>query len=207
MDFLAGLVLQAGVSVNTPSGDSDIIDFRERVAFHLKAHDSESPVYAWGSYTRKNNYVLGQKISVVDSPSLGVGIKYCLSPTLRLFGEIGYSFNNQDNRIVPQQEVVYTYLVGRHNVFNRPIPVNVTRPYDQDSYATKYEIDNSVVTKLGIEYQVNDWFSVNATYKYDRMDVLFELYDEEQRAAGLGYWMEDGTLDASAIEVQFLVNF
>jgi hypothetical protein len=207
MDFLAGLALQAGVSVNIPTGDSDIIDFREDAAVHLKVHNSESPVYAWGSYTRKNNYVLGQKLSIVDSPSLGLGVKYNLSPTLRLFGEVGYSFNNQDNRIVPQQEVVYTYLVGRHNVFNRPVPVNLIGPYDQDSYATTYDISNSVVAKLGIEYQVNDWFSVNATYKYDRMEVLFELYDEEQRAGGGGYWMEDETQDASAVEIQFLVNF
>lgn len=207
MDFLAGLVLQAGVSANIPTGDSDIIDFREAGAVHLKLHNSESPVYVWGSYNKQGNYVLGQKISVIDAPSFGLGVKYCLTPTLRLFGEVGYSFNNQDNRIGTQQEVVYTYLVDRHNVFNRPIPVNVQYPYDQDSYATTYEIDNSVVAKIGIEYQVNDWFSVNGTFKYNRMNVLFELYDEEQRANGFGYWMEDETMDASALEVQFLVNF
>lgn len=207
MDFLAGLVLQAGVSANIPTGDSDIIDFREAGAVHLKLHNSESPVYVWGSYNRQGNYVLGQKISVIDAPSLGLGVKYCLTPTLRLFGEIGYSFNNQDNRIGTQQEVVYTYLVDRHNVFNRPIPVNVQYPYDQDSYATTYEIDNSVVAKIGIEYQVNDWFSVNGTFKYNRMNVLFELYDEEQIANGFGYWIEHETMDGSALEVQFLVNF
>lgn len=210
MDFLGGLILQAGLSANIPTGDSDIIDFREAVAIHAKVHSEVSPAYIWGSYTWQGNYVLGQKISKIEAPSIGIGITYSLTPTLRLFGEIGYSFNNQNNqssRSAIQQEVVYTYLVGRHNVFNRPVPVNLIGPYDQDSYETTYKIENSLVAKIGIEYKVNDWFNVNMAYKYNRMNVLFEMYDEEQRAGGGGYWMEDETMDAGAVEVQFLVNF
>lgn len=207
MDFLGGLVLQAGVSLNSPAGDSDVVDFREIESYHLKLHKDEMPAYLWASNTEQENFVLGQGISTIDANAFGFGLKHKVSPKVTVFGEIGYSLNNETNDVVIQQEVIYTYLVDRHNVFNRPVPVEVNRPYDQESYETTYTIENSFMAKIGVEYSVTDWFSVGAAYRFNRMEAKFELYDQERRDAGQGYWEERQTLDAGAFEVQFLVNF
>lgn len=207
MDFLTGVALQIGVSLNSPTGDSDVTDFREILGYHIKLQAEEKPAYLWGSWTEQENFIHGQGVSDITSNAGGFGVKYEVFPDITAYGELGYSVNNQTNDDVIQQEVIYTYLVDRHEVFGRPVPVNLTGPYDQDSYETTYTVEGSVIGKLGVEYRVSRWFSVGAAYRFNRIEAKMELWDEELRGNGGGWWMERQTLDAGAFEVQFLINF
>lgn len=207
MDFLTGLAFQAGISLNTPTGDSDVVDFREPYGIHLKVHKEDFPVYVWTSYSQQENFVLGQGIADIDSFDFGFGTRTDVATNVALFLEAGYSVNDQNNSVEAQQEVVYTYLVDRHNVATRPIPVNVPGDYVTDTYSTVYDLEPGFVAKIGAEFQVTDNFSVNAAYRFERMEARFELYDGNNRTNGLGWWQERQTLDAGAFEVQFLFNF
>lgn len=207
MDFFAGLALQAGVGFNLPTGDGELTEFQEKGAIHLKLHEEELPLYLWSSYTEQENFILGQNTANIEALSFGLGKTFEVSPKFNVFFELGYSSNKADADPVVQQEIAYTYLVDRHNVVNRPIPVTVTRPYDQESYETTYEVDDSIIGKIGVSYDITESFSVGAAYRYNRIETKLELYDAESRAAGKGFWVENFTQDAGAVELQLLYSF
>ena len=163
--------------------------------------------YLWGSYEDTKLRMIGQPIGDGVIIGLGAGYRYEFNDDLYVFGEVGYGQIEQGNRDVIQQEVVYTELVDRHNVHNRPVPLNLTGPYDQDSYETEWELKGGLMAALGVGYRFNDWSAVELAYRPFIVDEHIEVYDEQIVANGGGWWQETRSKDLSAFQVIFKFNW
>jgi len=132
----------------------------------------------------------------------GGGFEQRLAPSLSLFGELGHAWHGLDAKPIVQQEVVYTHLVRRHNVHNRPVPVRLTGPYDQDSYETDFTVDNGLIARVGLTWHATRNIKLDLAYRHQPMDTYLAIWDAEQRAAGGGWWEERDTISASALELR-----
>lgn len=195
-----------GISLNIATA-GDVLDYEEDYGVHVKVQHETFPVYGWASYQQGEFFILGQGVADTQAPSVGLGVTRDITPRLSVFAETGMAFNKLSNDKPIVQETAYTYLVGRHEVENRPVPVTVNYPYDQESYDTTYAVDNAFVAKLGLNFQISDSWSTSVAYRYSVANTLIEIFDFGAKEAGLGWWMEEATTDTSAVEVQFLYRF
>ena len=191
MTSLLPLTLSLGLSLTSPTGNDNIHDLDPNPGAILKVQPGDLPVYGWASWNDGDYRLLGQKMGQYQSLGLGVGLRAKVIDKLSIFLEGGYSFNTGNFREDIQQEVVFTHLVSRHNVISRPIPVNVSGPYDQDSYETTATIDNSPVFRAGVSYDVVKHVRISALYAFQSIPVKYELFDAASRAAGGGWWEEN----------------
>lgn len=202
LSLLTGLALELGISLNQPLyPTSAFTNYQEKYGLHVELEKENW--FLWGSYADTRNFVLGQRMSDNDVFMGGVGYQFEISEGLRVELGAGWGEVEHTNDLNNQQEIAYTYLVGRHNVANRPIPVTTNYPYDQVSYATTWEIEGAPVIKFGVEKDIGKNFSVGIQARYFAPRTLIEIYDEEQRASGGGWWREYDAINASAIEVKF----
>jgi hypothetical protein len=200
------IVLQVGLSLAMPVGDSDINHVSESPGVFGRV--GSGPVYVWGSYNKQKLSLLGQDMGDNTTAAAGIGFEAPILPKLSLFAEAGYGWYSLDADRTVQQETVFTYLVDRHNVHeSRPIPVTVNGPYDQDSYETTFELSDGLIGRVGVTYHVTSYIKLDVAYRHQRMDTLYEIYDKESRAAGGGWWQERTVIDASAIEMRLNWRF
>jgi hypothetical protein len=188
--------MAVGITANSYS------DLEQTYAYNIKAGET---LYTWGSYEGLDTRILGQSLSAVDSMSIGIGGRSVVGKFVA-FAELGYSFLDTKDVERVRDEVVYTTLVHNHASEFRPIPVNPTGPYDQDSYETSYDISNGMLGRIGIGYKYKD-FTLSMSYKVQYVDERIELWDEGQRAKGLGYWRETNTRNLSAFEIGLQYEF
>lgn len=199
--MLAAIALTVAVLMGQSTGTNEPIDYRETASAYIN-QDIGSGFHAWGSAEYGQGYLVGQSVSDFLTGSVGIGYSYSLQPRLKLRAEagVGYPLSRNDHAI--QQEVAYTYLVGRHRVDDsRPVPVETRYPYDQESYETTLHYDYGAVIRLGVEFEATDNLSVFVFYKYFHPKTLIEIYDQEARDAGLGWWQEYRSTDMSTIQV------
>ena len=173
----------------------------------LSIGSDESDLYLWGSYENKKSRLLGQSIAKTSLYGLGVGYRHSVTDKLYVAGELGYMHLDNKVREHIQQEIIFTDLVGTHHVDSRPIPVAARKPYQQDNYSTTWEVDNAITGRLAVGYKVNARLSYEFAYRPLIVKELVELYDQERRDAGRGYWMESRTHNYSTVEVGFLYSF
>ena len=165
--------------------------------FKVEVGHEESPLYAFGGYEQLDNRILGQALGELDIFSVGLGARKNIGDFFA-FGEIGYGLVDNAANMVIQQEIVYTELVGRHERPFRPIPVFPQGPYDQDSYETVYEVDDGILGAIGVGYQPTESLSFTMAYRPFYVREHMEIYDEETRASGGGWWQESRSLDLSS---------
>jgi opacity protein-like surface antigen len=193
-----------GLGLNTKVGSEHAIDYREGPAVYLKLGEG---LYGWGSFTKGKNYVLGQKISYSYIAGLGAGYEVEFNPVITGFMEagIGYPINKNNYKI--QQEVTYTYLVGRHNVDeSRPVPVP-ERPYDQDAYKSDWDIDAGVMLRAGVSFDVTEKISADFSYRFFNPKGYIAIWDQESVDAGGGYWEENVNVNMNVVEFRIFYNF
>jgi len=199
-------VLQLGLIMSFPMGSPDIHNVSESPGAYGRI--GLGPVYAWGSYGSQSVSLLGQGIGDNTTIATGLGFTAPVLPKISLFAEVGQAWYSLEADEKIQQETVFTYLVDRHNVHeSRPVPVAISGNYDQESYETTFDIKDGLIARIGATYHVNDHVKLDLAYRHQRMDTLYEIYDQESRAAGFGFWLEDTTIDASAIELRLNWRF
>jgi hypothetical protein len=208
MELLTSLVLQFGVAVNLDLSYNDNFYYDENPSYHLKLHRDELPVYLTSSYSSSTStLVLGQDAAKSNIASFGLGFKKEFYDGVNVFSEVALGMvdykPNQNN----VQEVAYTYLVSRHQVEGRPIPVTVNYDYDQDSYSASLEIDNGYMLTFGIGFDVTDYFKVNTAYRHFQPKGNIAIWDEESRSKGLGYWNENIRVPMNSLQLQLLWQF
>jgi hypothetical protein len=207
-ETLLALNLQFGVGLAIPDGTDNTFETKPEPSLNLKLSHDDLPVYAWASVGKGRLYTLGQRVSQGSSVSLGLGLAQPLTPKLSAFAEAGYRFLDYSHSDTIQQEVAFTYLVDRHHVHeSRPIPVTVNGPYDQDSYETTFELSDSPLARVGLTWHLTDHLSVDASYRFHRIPLLIEIYDEERRANGGGWWMEKTHIRNNALEMRLNWEF
>lgn len=182
-------------------GSNEGIEYSPGASLHLSHPVTDYGFYGWGQAEWGKVRLLGQNVASMPSAQLGVGYSHDIQPRLSLHVEAGFSYPvSRPDRVIAQ-EVVYTYLVGRHQSEWRPIPVFPEFPYDQDSYETTWEVDWAPVIKFGATFEVTEDLLIQANYRYYRPEVLLEIYDEESRNNGRGWWQEYQQLNANTVEV------
>ena len=200
--LLASLMFEVGASV-----DFYEESLPEDYSIHLKLGKKDFPVYMWGSYSEPEAGLLGQRFSKLKTSGIGLGAKKDFDD-ISVFLELGYAINDPETvKIGVQQEVVYTYLVGRHNVYNRPVPLDLIGPYDQRSYETSHEVDDAFMGRIGIGYQVFDHLKVTGAYKYHTPNTKYQIWDQARRDAGGGWWQESGQTNLNSFEFAILYSF
>jgi opacity protein-like surface antigen len=157
-----------------------------------------TPVYLWASYEAPKVKVLGQPMGDTDIFSVGLGASQELVEGLSVFAEGGYSFVDLEANDRVVNEVAYTYLVGRHAVGDRVIPVPCA--YGSGCYEDTYEVDNGFVARIGAQWQVTDNVAVRGAYKWAYFDQEITMRRPDWQE-GTGYWREDTTLDLSSFEL------
>lgn len=158
------------------------------------------PVYGWGAYEPEVGVKLrGQPLADVDTLSFGIGARKSWDNFFVAL-ETGYSLVDTSVNAEIQQEVVYTHLVARHNVYQRPVPVTVDGPYDTKGYTSSWEADDGPMARLVIGYQLSDHVALTGAYKWLYVDQEMYIRDINWQP-GRGYWREDNQIDLSSVEV------
>lgn len=193
-----------GIGLNTRIGSEDTIDYRESPSIYLKLGEG---LYGWSSFAKGSNYILGQKISSSYVAGIGAGYEYNFNPVFKVFAEagIGYPYNVNDYNI--QQEVTYTYLVGRHNVdSSRPVPVP-DRPYDQEAYRSDWDIKSGAILRAGVGFDVTEHISADFSYRFFNPEGYIAIWDQEKVDAGGGYWEERVNVNMNVVEFRIMYEF
>ena len=196
------LALTVSVLMGQTIGTNEPIDYRETASVHIEQQfDELGGFYPWASGEYGQGYLVGQSVSDIGTLAGGLGYKHSLSERVnfRAEGGIAYPIHRSNHDI--QQEVVYTYLVGRHESTYRPIPVYPTGPYDQSSYETNWHIDYGAYLRVGLEFEATEHLRVRLYYKYFQPKGTLEIWDAESRANGGGWWQEYRTIDMSTIQL------
>jgi hypothetical protein len=200
-NFLGALALTVGLN-NSMYTDQSEPEYTYKVSL---AHDA-LPVYIWGGYEELSIRTLGQALGDSSIIGVGLGAKKSIGD-FYIFGEIGYGIVDQNENLQIQQEMVYTELVHNHESEYRPVPVTVNHNYDQDSYETLWEVDNGVMGRLGVGYELVGGLNVTLAYRPFYVKERMELWDEARRASEGGWWQESRTRNLSSFEVGIAYEF
>jgi hypothetical protein len=174
--------------------------------FKVSLEHEDYPVYVWGGYEELGIRILGQGIGDSSISSVGLGARKTIGDFF-VFGEVGYGFIDEGANHTIQQEIVYTTLVHNHESEWRPVPVNVTRPYDQSTYETSWELEDGIMGRLGVGYELGKDFKVTLAYRPFFVKEFIQMWDVERRAAGRGWWQEGRNRDLSSFEVGISYTF
>lgn len=203
-NLLTALVLSTGVQYSLPVAD-DIVT-QAYPTIYVEASLEDKPLYIWTSISASEEvYVLGQRMHRDNNPSFGFGYTLDFTPKIHGYLEAGYKFRGQGYYDFANAEIAYTYLVGRHNVFGRPVPLELRNGRAHiDSYEYTFDIENSILFNIGIEAELTENLSLKAGYTIERANILWEIYEEDRKqewdstggncSKQCGYWMEYDTL-------------
>ena len=163
------------------------------------------PYYLWGSYETATSRMLGQPVAETAVLGAGLGLRYDINDKIFIFGEVGAAFMTHDIKEFVQQEIVYTDLVKTHAQGHRPPPVDPSKgngqPYDQSYYSTLWDVEPKFIGRIGGGYKITPSLSATFAYRPLFAEETLELWDQEQRDAGLGWWQETRGKDYSTLEV------
>lgn len=202
MSILSGLALAVGIGA-TQYTDTATPEHHYR----LEVTKEDTPFYIHATYEDMKVRMLGQPIGDTKIFTSGLGIRQKMTDGFFWHFELGFAYLDEGERDVIRQEVVYTELVGRHNVEFRPIPVYPENDYDQDSYVAVWQVDNGWSGALGVGYEFNPHVSVSLNYRILNLKEHIEIYDEEQRANGGGWWQETRSRDLNAWQFNVMYKF
>jgi opacity protein-like surface antigen len=187
MSCLLAICLSIGVTANTYA------DLGDTQSFKFKAGNQ---TYLWSEFENQRVKVLGQGLNEPDMYSFGVGFKETYKK-IDVFLEAGWTHIEGNPSEFEQQEVVYTFLVGRHNVHNRPVPVKLKHPYDQDSYSTVYDLEGGFMGRLGVSYPLTNSIDLSLSYKFFTAAEHMAMWDNRREQGTGGWWEETNGRDLS----------
>ena len=199
--------LAIGVLLNSPINVNDTFSLDNRLGVSLELHESGGS-YIWADYIPNNELrLLGQRLSEIDNFNAGLGYSVELNNKVNLFMEAGWSHLAVNTKEVIKQEVTYTYLVSRHNVYNRPVPVPVSVPYDQTSYGSEWSLQDGFTFKVGAEVELNKDWSLSASYVILNPEYNSSIWDPATIDIGGGYWTETNDLNMNSFEMRLEYKF
>ena len=185
-----GLIMEGGVSRNTYDGNMTAEpSYRLRLGY--------GDVYLWAGTEQPDVRILGQHMGTTTINSFGLGVRRKFDG-LTVFIEGGYG--DVDFRGIPYQqaEVNYTYLVNHHHNPGRPIPVACA---GRGCFETEHSIDNAMMGRVGLEYDVMPHVKASASYRWMKADEYIAMWDAGRKAANAGWWEENQQRDFSAWEM------
>jgi hypothetical protein len=202
------LMLEAGVTQSFYDDDSKPARLNDdadapKNGLVLKAGWGDFPVYGVISYESMSIALVGQTHAKPDIFTFGIGARKQWDK-FSVFLETGYAdvtANAQRSPYDTVSEVAYTSLVGTHNVYDKPVPVN---PRD---YEASYSLDGGPFARLGVGYQLWNHVKLTAAYRWLSVDEEIAIWDTYRRENDLGYWREDGTKELHSVEVSLLYTF
>jgi hypothetical protein len=186
--------LGVGQSVYTGENESST-DFN----VHFRVGVQESPVYGVFGYDQPSLKILGQPIADTGIIEVGMGARKTFGNLLG-FAELGAAYVDAEVDARVREEIVYTNLVQRHNVYGRPVPV------DPRAYHTTWEVDDSVFLRVGLQYQLFDSVAIGVSYRWLEADTEMTL-KRANWEEGQGYWREDTSVDLGAAEFSVVYTY
>ena len=191
----------SALAITVALGHSSYLDqSNPEYHFKLEVAQEDKPAYLWTQYEPLKMRILGQSIGDSSILSLGVGARKSFGSSF-VFAEVGWGFIEQGARETIQHEIVYTELVGHHNVFGRPVPV------DPRDYETAWEVKDGILGSVGIGYQWGDHWSTTWAWRPFFAKEHIEMYDVERKANGKGYWQESRSRDLSSFQLDLRYTF
>ena len=157
-------------------------------------------LYIYGQYEAPEIRVVGQGLSDSEIYSVGLGARKDLGDFF-IFGEFGYGYIENDIAPQVEQEVVYTHLVSRHNVYNRPVPV------DQSDFNTSYDLSGGLLGAIGAGWQVTPHVDFSVAYRAFYGKERYKLWSPSVVAKCDCWWQETNSRDLSSFEFRISYNF
>lgn len=196
IDFSAG-VMSYQESSASPAGTLEV-----------RGSVDSLPGYVVLSYETPSIQMIGQSLGDAKIATAGIGFNFQQTHSLSWFTEIGYaSVIDWESDYGVQQEVIFTELVKKHYVHNHPIPLQLTDFYDQDSYRTSYSLGGGPFGRVGVHWDITEHINARLSYRYLMVDESYDMWDEELRARGRGWWQDRTNLDLSAWSFTIGANF
>jgi hypothetical protein len=238
---LSTLTLSLGLGINSNLAFQNDFKVEGRPGYHLKLEHDPSDFSVWASYYRKEHKVLGQPLWKTGLIAAGVGYDIDITNNLEINVGVGVGVftganvqqvnSGQSREGYPQAgdaivgEVAFTYLVGRHQVDGRPVPL------PEDSYQNFNQAYGSgwqhrspeFYGRIGITYKLSDqWelgtqvniFNPNTNMWIARSEISSDVIQYGVKApnfnpcvykGGCGWWTEDLTWDMNSVE--FTINY
>ena len=162
-------------------------------------------VYAtWEVVDEWEHFILGQSVMETDVSQFGVGIRYPIEQ-FEVYIETGVADLDTQYNEPAGSEVAYTYLVGRHDVGDRRIPVPCA--YGSDCYSSEWNIESdSPFGTVGVAWAPVDHLKVQASYTYLRPEFDVEIKRPDFDASvNPGYWRETGRMDMDSFKLTVLL--
>jgi len=160
--------------------------------------------FTWETLDDASVAILGQELFETQQNYYGVGFRYPFNDDFEVFVEGGIADLDNSVKEFEGQEIAYTYLVGRHAVGDRNIPVPCAYSF-QGCYDWGWEMDDTTpFATVGAAYALCDWAKVQVSYRYvnPRFDV--EIKDTDWKE-GDTYWREAGNIDLSSANFTILL--
>jgi hypothetical protein len=175
--------------------------------YKIEVSHEDTPMYLWGGYEAFDSRMLGQPLAETDLFSVGLGSRKDVGDFF-VFGEIGWGFISSDVNHEVQQEIIYTELVGRHNVEGRPVPVTLLNEYKtSEGYESVWELSDGMMWRVGVGYAPTDSLSYTLSYRPFLVEEHIEIYDQDKKANGGGWWQETRSKDLSSFELAIRWSF
>jgi hypothetical protein len=156
-------------------------------------------VYFVAGWEQPKLKVLGQPVADSDMYTFGLGARKRVD-LFSFFLEAGVLWTDEEPQSHIVHEVIYTHLVGNHDVHGRTVPV------DPRNYDATYELDDGLFMRVGVGYHFSDNVAVTASYRASQVDTEVTIRDRDW-TEGQGYWREDTTTDLGAFEVAIRWEF
>lgn len=165
------------------------------------------PVYLVGNYEHERVLrFMGQGLAESNLISLGLGVSQRWGK-FSVFTELAYVDLDSTYSAKDIDELAYTYLVGRHAVGDREIPLDEGCAYtEQECYTAEYEIEDSAYSlTVGAGWQVWQNVRVTASYRFMDVDTLIAIKANPLERAG--WWQEKDKLDYGKAEITILYTY
>jgi hypothetical protein len=236
MDLLSAFTLSLGLGINSDIQTSDVFSTKGRAGYHLKLEHDPSDFSLWGSYYNKEHYAVGQPIFKSGTWVAGLGYDIDVSDKVEInlgLGVAGFTnanvqqvSSNGPDTVFPEGvaivgEAAFTYLVGRHNVEGRPIPIPPEQyeNYNQDYGSGWKHRSPEFFGRIGLSYNLSSQWEVAAQFNIfnpkstmwiSKTEIAQDIIDYGLKApnfnpcqyeSGCGFWVEDRTWGMNSFEL------
>lgn len=142
-------------------------------------------VYGWASYSGFDQTMVTQRPNSLDVYGLGVGFKSAVTEKMSLYFDAGVGFNRVDSRNEEpphghnplKESIYYTF----HETFGEPsFQTEGMNIYKDLEYRQTIE-EYAPLARVGLKYDLNDRFSVHASYMWHKVEQFIEMSTELDR--------------------------
>jgi len=190
------IIAEAGVGYMFTDEDDTETEYQLRAGY-------KNVYVTWGNTDAHSTSILGQQIFESEITTLGLGVRYPFKDDFEVYIEVGEADLDSEYSPNAGAEVAYTFLVGRHAVEGRPVPVPCAR-YRAGCYDSDWNLEQETpYATIGVAWAPVDHIKVQMSYRF--MNPSYDVYIKKPDwKEGEGYWRESNNIDMGSANATIL---